>query len=61
MHQIHENGKPEQKEYAHQMNNSFHAPIDRLFAYPLDYAKNYFTAVQRRNRQQIEHRKVDAD
>ena len=40
------------------MYHRFHLSVERFFANPLDYAKNYSASVKRGDRQKIEYGKV---
>ena len=61
MQQIDHNRKAEKEYNADKVDHCFHVTVDRLLAYPLDKAKNNFTAVQRRYRQEVKHRQIHTD
>ena len=61
MQNIHQNRKAEQENDPDKMNHGLHLAVDRLFPDPFDDAEHHLRAVQRGDRQQVEHRQIDAD
>ena len=55
MQHVHQDRKCQQKANANQVNNRFQFTIERFFTDPFNRAEHHLDAVQRRDRQKIEH------
>ena len=61
MQYVDKNRKSKQASQPDKVDNRFDFAVERFFAYPLDNAKNHFTAVKRRHGQKVKHRQIHAD